>query len=100
MTKKELVEIIKDNFADEDKHIDISRLDFEDYDVNIGGLKTNGYLYQDCQQVGGNLYQNSQMVKGSIWQHNQGVGDDLYQSYQAVGGIVYQNNHKAKEVIN
>ena len=100
MTKKELVQIIKDNFADEDKRIDISGLDFEDYDVNIGGLKTNGYLYQDYQKVGKTLYQDHQEVSRILFQSNQKVGGNLYQNRQKVEGFIWQYNHNAKEIIN
>ena len=100
MTKKELVQIIKDNFTNEDGEVNIYGMDFGNCDVNIGGLKTNGYLYQDYQKVGKTLYQDHQEVGRILFQSNQKVGGNLYQYSQKVKGSIWQYNHNAKEIIN
>ena len=73
MTKEELVELIKENFRDEDGDIDLNSLDFSNEPVFINEVKAK------C------LDQSIQQVK-----------DDLYQNYQNVGGVIYQDETKMK----
>lgn len=46
MTKKELVQIIIENFSDEDGNINLSGLDFSEHkgDVILNGLKSSGSI--------------------------------------------------------
>ncbi len=111
MTKKQLVQFLKDNFTSESGYVDLTDLDFGDDSVDIGRLKTKGNLYQDYQKVGLMLYQNHQEVGSSIHQDLQTAGIAIYQDYQkvkinlyqdnqTVGNVIYQNKQDAKEIIN
>ena len=100
MTKKQLVQFLKDNFTSKSGTIDLTDLDFGDDSVDIGRLKTKGNLYQDYQKVGKTLYQDHQEVGRILFQSNQKVGGNLYQYSQKVKGSIWQYNHNAKEIIN
>ena len=109
MNKKELVKFLIKNFTNANGNLDLSQLDFSDFDGNIsisrmkvkGDLhqdwqKVEGDLYQDCQEVEGNLYQNSQEVEGNLYQDCQEVEGDLHQSWQEVNGDLYQRDQEVK----
>ena len=68
VTKEELVQLIKENFTDENGHIDLRGLDFSNFnkDVDISNMKVKGNLYQTKQEVGNILFQGGQKVKGKI----------------------------------
>ena len=57
-TKTEIREWLLDNAVDEDGDLDLSGLDFSDFevDVYIGNMKVQGSLDQCGQKVQGNLY--------------------------------------------
>ena len=99
MTIQELVELIKENFGDENKVIDISGMDFGDYTVNIAGLKTKKNLFQHYQKVGGMLSQSHQEVGLDLFQNNHEVGSSIYQDKQKAGISIYQEYHKAENNI-
>lgn len=68
VTKEELVQLIKENFTDENGHIDLRGLDFSDFnkDIDISNMKVKGNLYQTKQEVGKILFQGGQKVGGKI----------------------------------
>lgn len=94
MTKAELVELIKENFYNEEEDlIDISDLEF-DCNVVIDGMKVKGNLHQSSQKVGGDLFQNWHEVKGDLFQDNHKVKGDLYQNRHKVGGRIIEGGHR------
>ena len=56
------------NRVDEDGNLDLSGLDFSDFDGNVraSGWKVKKSLNQSCNEVGGGLNQDGQKVKGTI----------------------------------
>ena len=79
MTKKELVKFLVDNFTDEDNRLDLSGLDFRDYElvtVEISKMKVNGSLFQSYHEVNGNLFQRSHKVSGSLLEGFSTYGED------------------------
>ena len=70
MTKRELVELMIENFTNEYGTLDLSELDFTkfDCDVIISGMEVARNLYQDNQEVGEDLVQEYQTVQGEIFQ--------------------------------
>lgn len=96
------------NAVDDEGNLDLSNLDFSDFDGNvfINYMRVKRSLYQNCQEVGDsllqrnqivakNLYQDSQNVGGELLQNNQKVKENLYQSNQTVGKNFY--NHRLKD---
>ena len=83
LTPEEKKQWILDNCVDEYGNIDLSNLDFSDFEGNvfIGGMIVKKDLIQFCQQVKGDLIQSCQQVKG-----------DLYQGCQIVEGNIVQDN--------
>ena len=75
-SKEEIRDWILDNCVDKCGNIDLSYLDFSDFD---------GDIYISDMKVKRDLYQNYQKVVGSIHQENHYVRDDLFQGSQAVG---------------
>ena len=68
MNKKELVKFLIKNFTNANGNLDLSQLDFSDFDgnISISRMKVKGNLYQDLQKVKGNLYQREQKVEGNL----------------------------------
>ena len=60
MKKQELVQLIKENFTNSEGNIDISNLDFGDFE---GGLFINGIKSK------GNVYQDHHFNKVAVWQY-------------------------------
>lgn len=87
LTLKDLKKILLDNFVNENGNLDISGLDFGDFDgiVNISYMKVKGDLFQCNQKVGGDLLQNDQKVGGDIIQSFQRAGGRIIQNYQVEG---------------
>ena len=108
MTKQELVELLAENFINEQGTLDLSNLDFRtlDCDVDISGMKVSRTLvqsnqkadniFQDEQEVGGSLFQNRHKVGGNLYQDNQKVQVDLHQGNQYVEGDLLQHNQKVQ----
>lgn len=107
LTIDDLKQIMLNNFVDEYGNLDLSGLDFSDFDkdVIISRMKVKGNLWQEHQIVGKNLnqfhqkvsenlYQEYQIVKGNLFQCEQEVKRNLYQDYQEVNGDLYQNNQQ------
>lgn len=70
------------NCVDEMGILDLSCLDFSDFDgdIDISGWKVKGDLYQNCQKVEGNLHQSWQEVNGNLYQYCQEVNGNLVQA--------------------
>ena len=108
-TKQEIKSWMLENCIDEYGVLDLSGLDFSDFDGNvfISYMKVKETLFQNCQQVKkdlfqdeqevkGNLYQDSQDVKGDLIQNHQKAGCDLFQDEQEVKGNLYQDSQDVK----
>ena len=80
-TIEELKEWLLNNRVNKNGDLDLSELDFSDFEgnMNISNMK-----------VKGNLYQRNQEVKGDLDQSNQEVEGNLIQSYQKVKGDKYE----------
>src|SRR5690554_1171056 len=76
-TIEELRDYLLENYVNEIGDLDISHLDFSDFegDIVINKMKVKGNLHQDYQDV-----------KGNLWQGSQNVGGDLWQSYSTTKG--------------
>ena len=81
LTIKDLEKIMLDNFVNEYGNLDISGLDFSDFDgnVNISRMKVKGDLFQFNQEVGGHLFQPYQRVGRNLLQDGQNVIGELIQ---------------------
>lgn len=86
------------NCLDERGNLNISGLDFSDFngDIDISGMRVKGDLYQNCQEVKGDLRQSCQKVEGNLYQGSQKVEGDLQQSLQKVEGDLQQGSQKVK----
>lgn len=96
INKKELVELLIENFVTPLGQLDLTGLDFTSFegDVNINGLKVKGNLHQSYQVVGGKLEQKCQNVKGDLRQDHQSVNGNLHQGCQNVKGNLWQYHSK------
>ena len=85
-TKKEIKKWLLKNCIDYFGNLDLSELDFSDFDGNviIGHMKVKWSLDQSHQEVGNSLFQNY-----------QGVGKDLFQDGQKVKDSFF--DHKLKD---
>ena len=85
---------------DENGNVDLSNLDFSDFDgnVDISDMEVARDLYQGYQHVIGDLWQENQtVVVGNLYQGNQLVRGNLFQSYQDVlEGSLFQDNQKVR----
>lgn len=88
--KQWLIENRKDIFG----NLDLSNLDFSDFDGNvfINNMKVKKTLNQSYQEVGDVLYQEFQRVDKDLFQHNQQVGGELLQNNQKVKENLFQSN--------
>ena len=59
-TKEEIKKWLLENCIDSDGDLDLSGLDFSDFDgdIDMSYMVVKGNLYQDFQKVKGDLYQN------------------------------------------
>lgn len=81
-SKAEIKKFLLENCVDEDGNLDLSDLDFSDFEgkiVCISNWKVKKDLYQYSQKVGGDLIQDCQEVYGGLWQSQQKVCGKLYQ---------------------
>lgn len=69
-TKEEIKQWLLENCVEENGDLDLSGLDFSDFD---------GDIYIGRMIVKGSLYQEKQIVKGDLIQSNQLVGKGLYE---------------------
>lgn len=77
-TKEEIKQWLSENCVKENGDLDLSGLDFSDFD--------------------GNVCIDHMMVKGSLWQGGQIVKGNLFQSNQLVGNILFEGCSKAKKI--
>ena len=107
-TIKEVKQWLLENRKDTFGNLDLSNLDFSDFDGNvfIDNMKVKKTLNQSYQEVGENLYQafqkvdkdlhqDHQQVDGELLQNDQKVKENLFQSNQTVGKNFY--NHKLND---
>lgn len=89
LSKEETKKWLLDNCVNEIGDLDLSCLDFSDFDgdIDISGMKVKCNLCQDSQTVGGGLRQDSQKVEGSLHQGNQHAG----WIEQGAGGAISQD---------
>ena len=97
-TKEEIKEWLLNNCINENGILNLSGLDFSDFevDIDISNMKVKGNLHQGNQEVKGDLSQNSQEVKGNLYQSFQEVEGNLYQRNQKVEGDLYQNSQEVE----
>lgn len=97
-TKQEIKNWILENCVDKDGNIDMSDLDFSEFEgnVRISSMKVKKDLVQSCQKVGGSLFQHWQEVGKSLNQFGQEVDGNLIQYCQKVGGDLYQYFQKVE----
>ena len=91
-TKEEIKRWLLENCVDRYGNLDLSSLDFSDFEGNIfiGYMKVKNNLYQYYQMVGGSLFQSCQVVDGDLLQYGQKVQGNLNQSYQTAGRDLFQ----------
>lgn len=72
-SKKEIKQWLLENCVDEKGNLDLSGLNFSDFEgnINISCMKVKKHLYQGHQAVGGNLFQSWQAVAGDLFQDEQ-----------------------------
>ena len=70
MTKQDLVKLLKREFTNEDGNIDISGLDFGEFEgfINLNKIKSRGNVYQGYHSNKGNVYQYGHSNEGYISQ--------------------------------
>lgn len=99
-TKNEIKNWILENCINSNGNIDISNLDFSDFEGSIdrGWWKVQGNLSQSWNKVQGDLYQYNNVVQGNLLQDENRVQGDLHQSRNIINGdlIQYGNNVKRK----
>lgn len=95
-SKKEIKEWLLKNCLNEDGNLDLSHLDFSDFDgtINISYMKVKNNLFQCYYEVGGNLYQLEHIVEGDLIQGHHKVGGNLEQDFQKVDGDLKQHFQK------
>lgn len=101
-TKQEIKQWLLDNCVDEYGDLDLSDLDFSDFNGNVSilGMKVKHNLHQNAQEVGGYLVQSRQIVGRDLYQSNQKVANNLFQNAQEVGGNLIQTALKVKGTIH
>ena len=98
MKKIELRDYLLKNYVNAYGDLDITSLDFSDFNGNIylWNMKVKGDLFQSNLEVQGNLHQGSQKVQGTLHQDDQEVQGNLSQSFQTVQGTLYQSGQEVK----
>jgi hypothetical protein len=68
MKKQELVELLKTEFTNSDGDIDISGLDFGEFDgaIILSGIQSKGDIYQGYHSNRGDIYQSQHSKEGFI----------------------------------
>jgi len=88
-SKEEIREWLLENCVDEYGNLNLSGLDFSEFDgdILINSMKVKNNLNQDSQDVGGFLLQNFQTVGNNIYQENQ----------DEVEGLIIQDEYTNRE---
>lgn len=70
MTKQELVKLLKREFTNEDGNIDISGLDFGEFEgfIDLSKIKSKGNVYQGHHCNEGNVFQSFHSNEGDVYQ--------------------------------
>ena len=86
--REEIKSWLLENCVDEDGSLDLSELDFSDFEgnVDISYMTVKKSLWQSYQRVEGSLWQSYQTIKGDLFQDNQEVEGDLSQYNQKASG--------------
>lgn len=94
MTKQELVELLAENFINEQGTLDLSNLDFRtlDCDVDISGIKTRRDIYQGEHTTKGSIYQGHHITNKDIYQSDHITKGNIYQLRNKVGGELFQES--------
>ena len=92
-TKDEIKNWLLENCIDSFGNLDLSELDFSDFE------KLKGNLYQDYQEVKGSLYQNGQKVSGDLWQDCQKVEGTIFQD-NITNADIDEKINELKEIIS
>ncbi len=93
VTKEELVQIIKENFRDEDGDIKCDGLDFgTEKNVSFCGITVDGNLYLNLAKVTGDLCQDGHRVKKCLHQCWHTVNGNIAQEYHTVHGDLWQRH--------
>lgn len=98
LSKEEIKQWILENCVDCNGNVNLSGLDFSNFDGNIylNDMKVKNDLMMSCVTVGGDVYQCYYTVGESLWQSNHKVNGNINQEWQFVGGNLLQNNQKVK----
>ena len=96
LNKDEIKKWLLENCVNEVGNLDLSGLDFSDFDGNvfIEEMKVKKNLIQSSQEVGGFLLQDNQKVGKWLGQDHQEVAGNINQSHQKVGGFVDQDHQE------
>ena len=92
LSREEIKKWFLDNCVDCNGDLDLSDLDFNDFegDIFINRWKVKHNMRFQQHKVDGDLNQSNQRVKGNLWQSLQVVKGNLSQSHQRVRGDLYQ----------
>ena len=103
LSREEIKKWFLDNCVDRNGDLNLSDLDFNDFegDIFINHWKVKHDMWFQKHEVDGDLWQGNQVVQGDLnqsWQvvmkdlnqYNQEVQGDLSQSHQRVRGDLYQ----------
>ena len=95
-TREEIKQWLLKNSVDKFGRLDLSGLDFSDFDGDILACHwiVKGSLYQSDHRIGGDLFQDSQVVQGSLLQSEQIVKGSIVQSNQVTGGSIFQQKNQ------
>ena len=81
LSREEIKKWLLDNCVDYNGDLNLSDLDFNDFEGNI---------FINHWKVKNNMWFQKHKVDGDLWQGNQVVQGDLHQSWQEVQGDLYQ----------
>ncbi|MEG0282579.1 MAG: hypothetical protein RR662_05325 [Clostridia bacterium] len=89
------------NRVNEKGNIDLSHLDFSDFegDIFIYSMKVKKDLVQGRQEVRGNLYQNNQQVQGDLYQGGQEANGKFYTQKLAKNEEYKINKYGKNEIV-
>lgn len=90
LSKDEIKKWLLENCVDKKGKLDLSGLDFSDFDgtIDISGMKVKKNLLQSNQKIGGWLDQDRQEVGGNLYQNYLKVSGNLYQLWLEVKGYI------------
>src|SRR5574344_3081118 len=90
-SKEEIKQWLLANCINQYGDLDLSRLDFSDFDgsINFSHMKVKSHIFLGSSNVKGNIFQSNQHAQGSIYQECQTTEHNLYQGCQHVEGTLY-----------